>query len=44
MTDAGRILFKEDEKEKVHTDYPIALSLAVHAASEPELAVTDLFQ
>ena len=39
----GRILFREERKEKIHSDMAWALAMAVAAASEPELAVHDLF-
>ena len=42
-TKDGRILFREEEKQRIHTDYAWALAMAVAAASEPELVVKDLF-
>jgi phage FluMu gp28-like protein len=42
-SDTGRILFREEEKARVHSDMAWALAMAVAAASEPEMRVVDLF-
>jgi phage FluMu gp28-like protein len=43
VSKTGRILFREEQKEKIHSDLAWALAMAVAAASEPELAIGELF-
>jgi phage FluMu gp28-like protein len=43
VSKTGRILFREEEKAKIHSDLAWALAMAVAAASEPEMVVQDLF-
>lgn len=43
VSKTSRILFREEEKAKIHSDLAWALAMAVAAASEPEMAVHDLF-
>lgn len=44
VSKSGKILFREEQKAKIHSDLAWALAMAVTAAiGEPEMAVTDLF-
>jgi len=43
ISKSGNLLFKAEDKDRVHDDYLWALALAVSAASEPELVIQPLF-
>jgi phage FluMu gp28-like protein len=44
VSKTGKILFREEQKAKIHSDLAWALAMAVHAAvGEAEMAVHDLF-
>jgi phage FluMu gp28-like protein len=43
VSKTGRILFREEQEEKIRSDLAWALAMAVAAASEPEMVVKDLF-